>query len=186
MTFDGNVTDTDDQVRAPGPASGLVAALTSEHHDIDAGIEAFVAHLDTPAHDGGGLRAAPLLTAMQALRRHIHLEEVFLFPSIQDAGMAMPVLVMLREHGQLWRAMDDLHELLADPSTDRGDPASRAQVLARCRELLALLDRHNSKEEPIIYSHAGSALADDASAELAAFLESGRTPDGWTCQQAAT
>jgi len=29
---------------------------------------------------------------------------VFLFPPLRDAGMVAPVFVMLREHGQMWRA----------------------------------------------------------------------------------
>ena len=41
-------------------------ALTREHHEIDAGIEAFARALD-----GGELDPSPLLRAFAALRRHI-------------------------------------------------------------------------------------------------------------------
>lgn len=48
----------------------LHAALEREHHEIDAGIEAFLA---PPA--GGENRTASLVRAIAALRRHIYLEE---------------------------------------------------------------------------------------------------------------
>jgi len=50
---------------------------------------------------------------------------------------------------------------------------------------LALSDRHNSKEEPIVYPLAETDLTVADSGELAQFLWTGRTPDGWTCQAAA-
>lgn len=77
------------------------------------------------------------------------------------------------------------HRPLTDPPADRSAPADSEQLPARCRELLALLDQHNSKEEPIIYPHAESDLTPEASAELAEFLRTGHTPTGWICQHAA-
>jgi len=44
----------------------LSTALTREHHDMDAGVEAFVDGLDR-----GVVALEPLLTAFEALRRHI-------------------------------------------------------------------------------------------------------------------
>ncbi|HEY2878425.1 hypothetical protein [Nocardioides sp.] len=49
---------------------------------------------------------------------------------------------------------------------------------------VAKLEQHNSKEEPIIYPRADSALTEEASVELAAFLRSGNLPDGWVCATA--
>ncbi len=76
----------------------LSDALTREHRDIDTGIRAFVVDLER-----GVVSPEPLLSAFEALRRHIYLEEAFLFPPIRQAGVLMPILVMLREHGTLWR-----------------------------------------------------------------------------------
>jgi hypothetical protein len=59
-----------------------------------------------------------------------------------------------------------------------GDPA------AACRGLLEQLDRHNSKEEPILYPQADTALSAPANAGLRAFLECGRMPAGWVCARA--
>ncbi|MBC7592669.1 MAG: hemerythrin domain-containing protein [Kineosporiaceae bacterium] len=153
----------------------LQAALTREHRDIDAGIEAFVADLDR-----GVIDPEPLLNAFEALRRHIYLEEEFLFPAIRQSGLVMPVLVMLREHGTLWQLMDTLTELLE--GNDRADVGD--VLLSTCRELLGALDQHNSKEEPIIYPHAATDLTEEAAADLADFLETGTTPDGWACEAA--
>lgn len=147
----------------------LEAALEREHRAIDGGIEQFSA--------GGGADWEPLLRSMFGLRRHIYLEERFLFPPLREAGMMMPVMVMLREHGELWRSMAALDGLLAES-------AARETVLGACRELLAQLDKHNSKEEPILYARADAVLSPTASAELSAFIDEGRLPEGWVCESA--
>lgn len=150
----------------------LRTALEREHHEIDGGIEASVAALEK-----GEALTTPLINALAALRRHIYLEEEFLFTPLRDAGMTMPIFVMLREHGELWRAMDAIDALL-------DDEVEPAPTLEACRELLAQLDRHNSKEEPVIYPLVDAALTGEARADLDAFLRTGRTPEGWVCQQA--
>lgn len=150
----------------------LSEALEREHRDIDGGIEEYSAGL---SH--GDTDATPLLRAMRGLRRHIYLEEEFLFPPLK-ATLMMPIFVMLREHGDLWDAMDGLDSLLAsDADTDTLHNA--------CRELLTKLDNHNSKEEPIIYPQADVALDTDAADRLRDFLERGTMPEGWRCEKAA-
>ena len=144
--------------------AALADALTAEHRAIDDGIEAFLG-------DDGDAQA--LQDAMRALRRHIYLEEVFLFPPLK-ATMMMPIFVMLREHGELWHAMDDV-----DAAVSTGGDAD-----AKCRDLLVLLDEHNKKEEPIIYPRADADLEEDVRAELADFLTGGAYPHGWVCEQA--
>ncbi len=151
--------------------STLSAALEREHRDIDGGIEEYSSGL---GH--GDIDPAPLLRAMRGLRRHIYLEEEFLFPPLK-AILMMPIFVMLREHGELWGAMDTLDAMLAtDADTDALHNA--------CRELLAALDSHNSKEEPVIYPQADAALDGETSARLHDFLESGAMPEGWRCEKA--
>ncbi len=114
---------------------------------------------------------------MRALRRHIYLEEEFLFPPLRDAGFVAPILVMLKEHGELWRTMESIEREL-------GEDTARPGLPGRCKLLLSQLDRHNSKEEPILYPHADSVLGAPAGAELRAFRESGRMPEGWVCAAA--
>lgn len=150
----------------------LSAALTREHREIDNGIEAFLEKLDR-----GSVQPELLSAALEALHRHIYLEEVFLFPPIREAGMVMPIFVMLREHGELWRTIDTLGDLLAD----RND---RQRLADTCGQLMEQLHQHNSKEEPIIYAHADTDLPPQTSAELTRFIQTGRTPDGWACQHA--
>ena len=143
----------------------LAAVLEREHRAIDEGIEAFTA--------SGGQDTGPLKRSLDALRRHIYLEEEFLFPPLREGGLMAPIFVMLREHGDLWRAMDRLE---AEPGGDAGQDAAR--------ELLALLEQHNSKEEPIIYPQGDAVLSDQAKAELHEFIDNGRMPPGWVCAQA--
>ncbi|WP_308468261.1 hemerythrin domain-containing protein [Rathayibacter soli] len=154
-------------------AATLGSALEREHRDIDGGIEAFTAGLAVGSTD-----TEPLTRAMTGLRRHIYLEEEFLFPPLREHGMMMPIFVMLREHGELWATMDSVEALIAADSDDEA-------VLAACQGLLAQLDAHNSKEEPIIYTQADTVLSQEASAELSAFLSAGRMPEGWVCAKAA-
>lgn len=150
----------------------LSAVLQREHREIDSAIATFIEKLD-----GGSVQPEPLTAALDALRRHIYLEEAILFPPIREGGMVMPIFVMMREHGELWRTMDTLIDLLADS-------ADSEQLRDICRHLLGQLDQHNSKEEPVIYPHADTDLPAQVSAELARFIETGRIPNGWVCQTA--
>lgn len=157
-------------------ADTLEAALTREHREIDAGIEEFVS-----AADAGEVRAEPLTRAMDALRRHIYLEETILFPPLRTAGLMMPVMVMLREHGALWDAMAAIDTALGDTASNDAAPKT---LLDQCRQLLALLDEHNTKEEPILYPRADLDLDEASHDDLADFLYSGTTPEGWSCEKA--
>lgn len=148
-------------------------ALEREHREIDAGIEAFMEKL------GQGSVAPELLTAaFDQLRRHIYAEEVLMFPPIREAGLVMPVFVMMREHGELWHTMDTLTELLA------AEPTDVQGLVDGCARLLAQLNEHNTKEEPIVYPHIDTDLPMQTRAELTRFIEAGQTPDGWVCQHA--
>ncbi|MGO2004530.1 MULTISPECIES: hemerythrin domain-containing protein [Micrococcaceae] len=152
----------------------LSTALEREHREIDGGIEAFTAGSTTGDYDD-----AALLRALSALRRHIYLEEVFLFPPLREAGLMMPIMVMEREHGELWQLMDTVQA-----AHDGG--TAPAELVSTCQELLSLLDRHNSKEEPIIYPQADAALEEQANVQLQEFIASGTMPDGWVCNRAGT
>jgi len=147
------------------------AALEREHHEIDRGVEGFLA--------AGDVAPDSLRTAMAALRRHIYLEEELLFPPLREAGLLAPVLVMLNEHGELWRAMDALEQQL-----DSGTPL--AELHDAGSALLAQLAAHNAKEEPILYGRADEVLSADAAAQLHDFLAHEALPDGWTCVRAVT
>jgi iron-sulfur cluster repair protein YtfE (RIC family) len=154
------------------PDEALSAALEREHHEIDRGIEDFVDKLEA-----GSLQPEPLTAALEALRRHIYLEERILFPPLREGGMVMPLFVMVREHGEIWRAMDALTDMVADG-------ADTDKLREACRQLLGQLEAHNMKEEPVIYPHADTSLTSEKAAELADFIETGLTPDGWVCQEA--
>lgn len=150
----------------------LADALEREHHDIDEGIDAYAA---------GPVRAerdpAPLRRAIHALRRHIYLEEEFLFPPLRAAGLVPPVFVMLREHGQIWTILDEVERSLATDSDVRA-------TLTLCHQLTVALQHHNLKEERILYPQADEVLTGPADEQLRAFIESGRLPEGWVCQKA--
>ena len=127
----------------------LAAALEREHHEIDKGIAAFTASPGNPQ---------PLTRAIQALRRHIYLEEEFLFPLLGEAepGLRAPVFVMLREHAQIWATLDALER----------EPAPGTALLL-CRQLTVRLLHHNLKEEKILYPRAGDLLPPAAASRTA-------------------
>ena len=151
----------------------LAEALEREHHRIDEGIAAFTA--------APGDRQ-PLTRAMSALRRHIYLEEEFLFPLLCEAepGLAAPVFVMLREHAQIWAALDSLDREL-DREPDREPDTGADGGLALCKRLTVRLMHHNLKEEKILYPRADAVLPAAAGGRLRAFLSSANLPDGWVC-----
>lgn len=150
----------------------LAAALEREHREIDEQIAAFTADPSPGDRD-----RQPLTRAIHALRRHIYLEEEFLFPLLREAepGLAAPVFVMLREHAQIWTTLDSLAREL-----DAGTGAE----LTLCRQLTVQLLHHNLKEEKILYPRADDVLTAPATRRLRAFLSSGDLPEGWVCTKA--
>lgn len=150
----------------------LAAALEREHREIDEGIAAF-----TSGSQAGNEQS--LFRAIHALRRHIYLEEEFLFPLMREKEPALsaPVFVMLREHGQLWQVLDSLEQ---EPNAT----GSGGDGLTPCRRLTVLLLHHNLKEEKILYPRADDLLPEPTAARLREFIASGQLPLGWTCAKA--
>jgi iron-sulfur cluster repair protein YtfE (RIC family) len=151
------------------PAQSLSAVFEREHRQIDDWVEHVAATAVVTAPARAGLTGAAAL-----LRRHIYAEEELLFPDLREAGMLGPVLVMLREHAEIWETLDALDKAMS------ADPDDNA-VAWICRQLLALLQAHNPKEEAILYPQAETVLGSDAVARLRSFLDVGQTPPGWTC-----
>ncbi|HET6877877.1 MAG TPA: hemerythrin domain-containing protein [Jatrophihabitans sp.] len=146
-------------------SESLAAALEREHHEIDAGIDGYA----------GGRGPELLRRSVDALRRHIYLEEEFLFPALYDAGFAGPVLVMLREHAQMWTTLDALERELEVPADG---------AVALCHQLSVQLQHHNMKEERILYPEVDDLLPGPGAARLREFLDRGTLPEGWTCVHA--
>lgn len=146
----------------------LSAVLEREHREIDGGFEPFASGVNND--DVGALRRA-----IAVLRRHIYVEEERVFPTLREHGLFAPLLVMLREHGQIWDRIDQIEREL---ETD-------AATLSRlCHQLLVQLQHHNGKEERIIYPQADQALTPREVAELVTFLQDGELPAGWVCAKA--
>ncbi|WP_301175833.1 hemerythrin domain-containing protein [Actinomadura geliboluensis] len=146
----------------------LAAALEREHHEIDEGIEVFTADPAVGERD-----REPLARAVRALRRHIYLEEEFLFPALHAAGLMAPVLVMLREHGEMWGTLDALDDAADDDA-----------ALTLCRRLNVQLLHHNMKEEKILYPELERVVPEPQEERLRAFLQTGEMPADWVCVRA--
>jgi iron-sulfur cluster repair protein YtfE (RIC family) len=145
--------------------SGLLAA---QHRHIDQGVEGIV--------DGtGGLPA--LVAALKLLREHVYMEEAVLFPPLVKAGLAMPVFVMRREHGQMWPLIQHLEAACAAG-------AAVADMHEDARQLLQQLKIHNPKEEQIVYTAADRYVSAHADAPLAESMAAARMPADWVCAMA--
>lgn len=154
-------------------AESLRAALERDHREVDGAIEGYAdgSASGTEARQG-------VQRAVDELRRHIYVEEELLFPPLREAGMTGPIMVMLREHGQMWPVLDALDQGLREGADD--------DVLGvTCRELLALLQRHNPKEEQILYPQVDGVLGPNATIAVRELLDAGQTPAGWVCQHVA-
>ncbi len=151
--------------------STVSTALAAEHRLIDHGIEAFA---DSDTAEVTEPQRAGLLHAITALRRHIYLEEEFLFPPLREAGLVGPVMVMVHEHGQMWPILDLLEKQLSAGTTDTAGSV--------CRDLLGQLAAHNMKEERILYPQVEDLLPAACLADLTGLLASCQVPDGWICQ----
>ena len=151
--------------------TSLASALEAEHRDIDTGIETFAA-----GSPGGTTDSEPLRHAMDALRRHIYVEEEQLFPPLREAGLVAPIFVMLREHAQMWETLDALESAL-DGGT--GEAARRLS-----HQLAVQLLHHNPKEEQVVYAQADQVLPASVAAKLGALLQSAELPPGWVAQRA--
>lgn len=120
--------------------------LQSDHRRLDALLDECRRLVEA----GDMTRAAGLFDQFQeGLVRHIRIEEDLLFPEFEKAaGMGRdsgPTGVMLSEHVEIQRLMEEIHEALAatPPAREAFEPLRSA--------LLALLSEHNTKEERILY-----------------------------------
>ena len=151
-------------------------ALEDDHHVIDEHLATFARSLDASTN-AAGPDVAALEAGVTALRHHIYVEEEFHFPPLRAGGLMGPILVMLREHGELWGLLDRLQAQVADDSSI--DAVSQTWL-----QVAALLEAHNMKEEQIVYPSGDRILDTETAADVHDALTSGETPEGWVCQMA--
>lgn len=145
--------------------------LEHDHHRIDEGLAQFARSLSGPTVDRAAFDAAS-----QALRHHIYVEEELHFPILRAAGLLAPVLVMLREHGEIWDLLDTIAAALDHEDT----PTARTSW----SELDTVLTAHNAKEERILYPAGDQKISSDDAELIATTLAAGDTPSGWACEMA--
>jgi len=144
--------------------------LEAEHRSIDALLEQFVSGLDQE------VRPELFRDSSRELRQHIYVEEAHLFPPLRAAGIVPPVLVMLREHGQIWTVLDEI-----DAQLDEPDPAELRRL---CEMLTGMLGSHNDKEEAILYRAAVEVLDPVVQEQISNAMVDDTLPDGWRCEMA--
>lgn len=139
--------------------------LAAHHRQIDQGVEGIA--------DGTGEPQA-LAAALNLLREHLYLEENVLFPPLAEAGLAMPVFVMKREHGHMWPLILSLQAACAAG-------AAVDDLYEGACQLLQQLKIHNTKEEQIVYTAADRYESTHPDTPLAQAMAAVRMPDDWVC-----
>ncbi|MCD6639948.1 MAG: hemerythrin domain-containing protein [Nocardioides sp.] len=147
--------------------------LEDDHHRIDRHFAAFAASL---AGDGA-VAEDELAAGITALKHHIWVEEELHFPPLRAAGLMGPIMVMLKEHGELWDLLDRLEAQVAEA-------AAVAEISATWQVAAALLEAHNAKEEQILYPSGDQVLDTDTAADIQDCLVNETTPEGWVAQMA--
>jgi iron-sulfur cluster repair protein YtfE (RIC family) len=144
-------------------------ALEREHREIDEGLAAFHAGLEA-----GEWRHDAFNPAAKGLRRHIYLEEEFLFPELRAAGLLPPVMVMVQEHGEIWRALGAIEAAAKRRDLDGARKA--------CASMLVTLEEHNAKEEQILYPASDELMSPEGASHLRGQMETSTLPAGWLCE----
>lgn len=157
-----------------GPApDSLGDVLERDHHRIDEHFARFAASLTD-----GPLDTDALAAGSAGLRHHIYVEEEHHFPPLQRAGLIGPIMVMLREHGELWDLLAALESRVADRAGDL------TAITATWQDLEHRLEDHNRKEEQIVYPAGDQALDAEVTADVLDELRNQDTPPGWVCRMA--
>ena len=142
--------------------------LAVQHQHIDQGVEGIV---------DGTADPQALAAALKLLREHLYVEEEALFPPLAKTGLAMPVFVMKREHGQMWPLLLSLEAACA--------AGAAADTLRKdAGTLLRQLKMHNPKEEQIVYTAADRYEPTHPDAPLVQAMATARMPEGWACAMA--
>lgn len=137
--------------------------LAEQHRQIDQGLGSTTGGTGTPA---------ALATSLKLLREHLYIEEEVIFPALGKTGLAMAVLVMRREHAEMWPLILSVEAACAaGTSVDN----TREDV----RALLKLLAAHNPKEEQTVYAAADRYDLAHPDASLASAIAAAHMPEGW-------
>ena len=94
---------------------------------------------------------------IQAMNRHLGLEEQGLFPAFEEATgiLTGPTEMMRMEHDQMRSLFVEMSDALEKQHSD--------DYLGAAETLLIMMQQHNMKEEQILYSMMDQRLSEDAS-----------------------
>ena len=153
----------------PTSAPGLALVLDAGCRSIEQTIDDYLS-----ARGGPAAAAQRLQEAVTSLRRHIFAQEELLLPLLRGTTLDGPAHAMSVDHLQLWDTLDRVEAGLAAPT----DPEVRRTA---ARILQAELDRHTTKERPIIFDHVEDVLSPEQQREVAERIETVEMPPGWVC-----
>lgn len=139
--------------------------LAAQHHQIDR---------RTRQIAGGSHDTRLLRDTSAQLRLHLYVEEEIVFPAIATSALEMPLYIMKYEHGQMWGFLESI-------SAAGGESVAESAAHEDSRKLVELFQRHNPKEEDLIYAAADRAATEGTQQKLTADIKAAQVPDGWLC-----
>lgn len=146
--------------------------LEADHERMDAGFDTFLS-----LARAGTVDRNAILPAIDAMRRHLWVEEEYFFPMLREAGVQGPVLIALRDHGEIWGLLDELERLLALRSPDPNLLVTVASAI------MQISQHHNEKEEQILFATADRFLDPSIHRHISEGLAQDR-PTGWVSEMA--
>lgn len=147
--------------------------MAHDHHFLDDKFNAFA-----DAARQGRLARFQLDDGIRRLRHHFWVEEEFVFSALAHSHPG-PVMVMLREHGEIWDHLDELEDIVAHDEPDLELALTVFQALQQ------RLDQHGVTEDGVLYSVADDVLGPEHSDRVLNALAS-EMPSDWRSQMAST
>ena len=151
-------------------ATTISGVLEPEHRWIDERFARFRGLLAD-----GHVNKDPFQEATMVLHRHMYVEEEILFPEVEARGLAGPVAVMLQEHGEICRILNNVQDLI-------GSRAQPRDIEDSLKAVLHVLEDHSAKEEQVLYPTADQVLDGPEFTQLVQRIKEATPPEGWVCR----
>lgn len=126
--------------------------MAQDHRDCDL----LFAKAENAASKGDWTTASQALNEfIQAMERHLGVEEQELFPAFEQATGVLtgPTEMMRMEHDQMRSLFTEMKDAMEQQSSD--------DFLGTADTLLIMMQQHNMKEEQMLYNMMDQHLADD-------------------------
>jgi hemerythrin-like domain-containing protein len=126
--------------------------MTQDHRDCDL---LFAKAENAAAKDDWAAASHAFNAFIQAMERHLGIEEQVLFPAFEEETGVLtgPTEMMRMEHDQMRTLFAEMKDAMKQQNSD--------DYLGAAETLLIMMQQHNMKEEQILYNMMDQRLPDD-------------------------